>query len=1665
MRYVFDALTRLSLRFRAVTIAIVLLVIALGISAGSQLKQELLPPVEFPQTIILAQASGMTSEQVLTVLTSRIEEAVQEIPEIVNVDSQTTGAFGAFITASNDFGLNQQRLQTEIRAALDVVWLPSREIAAPDGEAPDVFASRLIADLEDQHLLYLASQNPAFLFQLSPAFWQSLNEDTLISVLAYLAEQRQTPSSGQSALQALVEQEIVPQLDALAIIGNVTVSGGQSLPGEENGLQVLAEAAEGLSLLYQITPEVWEVITARLPEYALNDASIEALSELPYNVPAITPSLPESWQMSSFRTSADLAEMGSATRNLAGVMNDFLETGRIKGSINQTDDLTPEIMTRMLSIEPSMIEYFDAQQIASLPAETFAVLPADFVSSLDGFTRDELAASVFAERITGEIVSPDPVNLPAAWRLQPPQLLTFSFGDLPLATFSIFSTAEADANSSHSQVGGSVTANTEAVASSEVAATDAAGEDVASEPFVEEGPTLPALYGLIGQIFGAQLDTADDLLQISLSGDFAELTGSDTLSAAEFFNSLLLFSDPAALGAGAGQGEGAALPEIDLTAFVPALAECGVGLLNITSGNLNLAETIIGCLSAEAVSFVVANDPGFNGALQATVFDYFSDEVLLIDGIAPPLGDVWSTLASKPQFRELPLRSADDLLLIGGGSVADLLNTLNAAAQDTFGGYEIRLIDSLTPTLLRYFALYEADFYASLDVPVLLDFSAQSILTIPQEVLDGLPADVSSQLAAIASGEQGSAAAQLAELYVTNTIPADPDAPVLNPAWQFIGGFLGIELNNAFDLFRFPDVTGTPSQFVNGLFNSPGGAGLAPDLLGNLSQEAFDYIAAQDSAFVSELSADALVLLSGDVFASLPDAIQERAETGEVFLPSTQITRTNGSSSLLVTVFKTSDANTVEAFYAVKEIIERLDAENPNIAVQVAFEQSSFIETSISGVIREGTLGAFFAIINILVFLSGGLWGMRGRRIVGVVVIIVSVLFLSLLVALNMDAAGGSIELAFNQADVLLRFLGFMGIIAGILIIVWAGKLPYPSWRSTLVIGVSIPLSILSALALMRWLPPFINEIFGPLAETSPIAQFILRLAPLNLTLNIMTLSGLTVAVGRVVDDSIVVLENIFRQIQTGMDKREAILTGVRDVSVAIFSATGIAVVVFLPLGLTGGLIGEFFLPFGLAVTYALLASFVVAITVIPVLAYTFISEKDVPEESETWMQRLYVPILQWVLASRVTRWGVVVAALVSVVFSVTLFAARPAAFLPDFGEPQITVDVSLPTGTRIVETNELVRQLETAILTELADEVLTVRSSVGGGGLNLDALIGGGGVTESAANITISVVSNGQLDAVTLRVREIAEEIFGEEAASVSAGSLTSSGGFGGFELVVSGADQDMLAELDPQIIAALSDVEGITNVSSNLADAGTEGASITYIRSNGVPALSYTGELTTQDTIGVTSRAVEAIQGSVVLPEGVTVGQGFDSQIQTEGFASIFVAMGIAVVIVVAILIIVFGSPVYWLAIIFSIVVAPVGAAIALTLTDRVLGISALIGMLMLLGLVVTNAIVLIDRVGSNRVERGMSLYDALVEAGGRRVRPILMTALATIIALIPLALGLSEGAIIAAELGTVVIGGVLSSTLLTLIVVPAAYYVLTPVNEAFLRVVGRKKSTDQS
>lgn len=1686
MRSIFDWLTRMALQFRPLTILVVIVIMAIGGVSATQLNQELLPPVEFPQTIILGQVSGMTSEQVLTVMTERLEEALLEIPEILNVESQTTASIGVIITASTEFGIDQDALRAEIRAKFDDVYLPTRRIAPDSNESTEVFVARLMGDLDAATLIYLAEQQANFLFQLSPEAWDTLSVETTEALLAYLAQQQAETEDSKTALEQLVEQEVIPRIEAVDVVARVQIDGGQPLPGEDAAIaaEAIEEEIDDNSLLLQLSPAVWNVVRAKIDDLgAQNQTAVERFAEQAVTIPEEPPTLPESWQFDAFNDASDLQEMVSFTRTLPNIFNDFVTDGEIEGALGQTDDLTVEIVERMLAIEPTLAQYFEAEQLTALTPEVYEALPQDQLT-IDAFTRNELAATFLARDLTGNVAQPEPVDLPSAWQIQPPALLSFSFADIPLATFSVFSTITPDESSTETIEADETTDEDSAAADdasdAESARTDDAGETIPDYP---QGPALPALYAFFGDQCGFELDTADDLLEARVPASFADpLLGGDTSPVAVYNVLPQLSAFAGDLLGGGGDAAAADSPagadfEIpcgfdnfgfaQITQLAGPLAECDLSLPDVLNrGQLNVEPLInatITCPSAEVWRYIEETEPEFIDGLSTEVVNLFDAETYLaVESLSPILTGPWDTLGDRPEFDAMPLETGNDIVEFSNGSPSAFLNEINSVIGEEYDGFRIQLFDALTPNTIAYFVAVEEDFYANLEAGVVLSFSQDTLAAIPDGVIASFDEDVASEVTAIANGEREPAVTQVAT-GTSDRIEPREDAPPLNPQWDQIAGFLGVELENAFDLFRFPQQIGTPAGFINGLFNSPNGSSFAPGLLGNMPVDAFFYIADEDPDFINNLEPRALNLLNEDIYDQLPQSARDRAEAGEVFIPDTQVTRTNGAPSLLVTIYKDADANTVAAYAAVEEIINEIDANNDDIATQVAFEQSSFIEESITGVIREGSLGAFFAIVNILIFLSGDIWGQRGRIIVGIGVIIVFAL-----VSLLLVVQAGSVEQAFDTDNALFLFsvLGIIGMFAGVGILLWPGRLPYPSWRSTLVIGVSIPLSILSALMLMRWLPVGVAAILEPFGDNS-VTVFIQKLAPQGLTLNIMTLSGLTVAVGRLVDDSIVVLENIFRQMQSGMDKKEAVLSGVRDVSVAIFSATSIAVIVFLPLGLTGGLISEFFLPFGVAVTYTLLSSFVAAITVIPVLAYTFISPEHVPADEETWMQRAYVPTLERILGSPVGRWTVVLLAIISFGASIYLFGQRPAAFLPDFGEPEVSINVTLPEGTSIIETNEQVTRMEDFLLNEIdAEQITTVRTVVGGGGLGFETLLGGGGVSENAANITLSVATSRDIEMLEATVSERAIEIFGEENVEVSVGTL-SSGGFGGFELLISGADQETLASYEDEVIEVLESLPELQNVTSNLAseEEENEDAPPTFVRVNGGPAITFTGEVLTEDTINFVNDAIMTLEEEIDFPEGVNIGQGFDSELQSEGFNSIFVAMSIALVFVVLILVLVFSSPIYWLAVIFSVVVAPFGAAVALTLTNRVLGISALIGLLMLLGLVVTNAVVLIDRVSSNRFERGMSLYDALVEAGSRRVRPILMTALTTIVGLLPLSLGLAEGAIIAAELGTVVIGGVISSTLLTLIVVPAAYYLLTPLNDGFLRLVGRDPASGVS
>jgi multidrug efflux pump subunit AcrB len=362
-------------------------------------------------------------------------------------------------------------------------------------------------------------------------------------------------------------------------------------------------------------------------------------------------------------------------------------------------------------------------------------------------------------------------------------------------------------------------------------------------------------------------------------------------------------------------------------------------------------------------------------------------------------------------------------------------------------------------------------------------------------------------------------------------------------------------------------------------------------------------------------------------------------------------------------------------------------------------------------------------------------------------------------------------------------------------------------------------------------------------------------------------------------------------------------------------------------------------------------------------------------------------------------------------------------------GEPQISVNVNMPNGSTMAETDEAVMEFESALAD--VDGLRAVLSEIGSSG-GMEAAFFGGGIDQGAASLQMGVEDVEDIDAKTLEIRQLAEENFGRENVIVTSGTM-SGGAFGGFALVASG-DQDLLADFNDQAITALEEVDGLANVSSNLADIDA------ILRVDGEPAISFSGELETEDSLGVTESAKRALE--VIVPEGISISEGFQTVQQTQGFAQAAQGILISIVVVYLVMVITFRSFIHPFTILFSLPLAIIGAAMALWITDRVIGISVMVGLMMLVGIVVTNAIVLMYRVQSNRKERGMNAREALVEGGRTRLRPILMTAIAAMLALVPLALGLTEGAIIASELATVVIGGLFSSTLLTLLVVPVMY-----------------------
>ncbi|XXM70361.1 efflux RND transporter permease subunit [Lysinibacillus sphaericus] len=738
----------------------------------------------------------------------------------------------------------------------------------------------------------------------------------------------------------------------------------------------------------------------------------------------------------------------------------------------------------------------------------------------------------------------------------------------------------------------------------------------------------------------------------------------------------------------------------------------------------------------------------------------------------------------------------------------------------------------------------------------------------------------------------------------------------------------------------------------------------------------------------------------------------------EVTGKAESVSRTNGKESIGVQIVKAADANTVDVVNAVKDEVKKFEGDIDNIEIISTFDQGEPIEQSVSTMLNKALFGAVFAVIIILLFLR----------------------------------------------DI----------------------------KSTIISVISIPLSLLIA---------------------------ILVLNQMDITLNIMTLGAMTVAIGRVIDDSIVVVENIYRRMSLKgemLKGKELIREATKEMFVPIMSSTIVTIAVFLPLALVSGMVGELFLPFALTIVFALLASLLVAVTIVPMLAHSMFKKgagkkhKEKPSRLANW----YKGVLNWTLNHKIITSILAVAMLAGSLFLVPHIGV---SFIPSDEEKMMMATYKPEPGQTKEDVMEIAGEAEEYLQGRKGAE--TIQYSVGGENpmnpgstsdaiffveynddtenfadekekviLDLQKQTGKGEWAQqdfsasAGSNEIVVFVYGDTLEEIEPVVNDVQDKM--KDIKDVKKVDSSISESYDEYSLIADkeklsqygltagqiamelgqtrerpvlttiekdGEDVNVYLDVEKEEYENIEDLTGKTIQSPLGMEVPIEDVvkveegetSDTVSRRDGKVYAKVSGELSSSDV----SKASAAIQKDIEeldLPSGIDVNMGGVTEDIQESFTQLGLAMLAAIAIVYLILVITFGGGLAPFAILFSLPFAITGALVALLISGETISISSMIGALMLIGIVVTNAIVLIDRV-IHKEKEGLSTREALLEAGATRLRPILMTAIATIGALFPLALGLEGGGLISKGLGVTVIGGLTSSTLLTLIVVPIVYEIL--------------------
>lgn len=748
------------------------------------------------------------------------------------------------------------------------------------------------------------------------------------------------------------------------------------------------------------------------------------------------------------------------------------------------------------------------------------------------------------------------------------------------------------------------------------------------------------------------------------------------------------------------------------------------------------------------------------------------------------------------------------------------------------------------------------------------------------------------------------------------------------------------------------------------------------------------------------------------------------------------VSRTNGEDAISIQIVKGQQANTVTVVNAVKELVDEKLDEIDGLVIDFTMDQGEPIENAVFSMVEKALFGGAIAILIILLFLR--------------------------------------------------------------------------DFKSTIISFISIPVSIFMALLLLHWM---------------------------DITLNLMTLGAITVAIGRVIDDSIVVVENIYRRMHLKTEKlsgRALIREATIEMFKPILSSTIVTVAVFAPLIFVGGMVGELFMPFALTMTFALGASLLVAITIVPALSHTLFKKKiygDKQESNHKEVGKLanwYRGVLKKCLNH---KWITSIIAVILLVGSIALIPLIGFSFMGSSVEKSMYLTYTPKTGELMETTENNIAEVEQYLLDEYEKEIDIIQLSIndpknvdpnammmGGAGGSLMFVLFNDDVStddylkmkdeifekvqtmpsedegvwknQDFANMGMSsneisyTLYSENLDDLLTAVRAYeealadvdgledvtsdAEDPYVEQIIKVDQANVLQYGLTTGQILMalstnntketlttVEYENQDIKVVVQREARKAVTNIDELlqtplmtTQGPKTLGDVVTleEGTTLNSLsRSEGEYFANVSATIVGDDISEPQSNADKAV-ADVKLPDGVSEQVSGVTADMEETFSKLGVAMIAAIAIVYFVLVVTFGEGLAPFAILFSLPFTVIGSFAGLFLTGQTISVNVMMGLLMLIGIVVTNAIVLVDRIV--HMERdGMPLREAILEAGTTRLRPILMTAIATIGAMMPMAFAdPAMGSLISRDLAVTVIGGLFTSTVLTLIIVPIVYEILS-------------------